>query len=159
MLMTWIFQFQDSRKRELSSEVSDMSTSDRGHASDANIIEERAANLDDLDQVPTFAIHDNSSLPTGSGRQSSNKETATSEATELHEVPHTSDHDEVLMNGNVGSPESRRKSVAEKNGGKGSSIHVGNRSFGFGQRSQDNGFQKVKLHFLLSYSCNYSLCF
>jgi hypothetical protein len=136
-----------------------MSTSDRGHASDANIIEERAANLDDLDQVPTFAIHDNSSLPTGSGRQSSNKETATSEATELHEVPHTSDHDEVLMNGNVGSPESRRKSVAEKNGGKGSSIHVGNRSFGFGQRSQDNGFQKVKLHFLLSYSCNYSLCF
>jgi hypothetical protein len=136
-----------------------MSTSDRGHASDANIIEERAANLDDLDQVPTFAIHDNSSLPTGSGRQSSNKETATSEATELHEVLHTSDHDEVLMNGNVGSPESRRKSVAEKNGGKGSSIHVGNRSFGFGQRSQDNGFQKVKLHFLLSYSCNYSLCF
>lgn len=133
----------DSRKRELSAEVSDMSTSDRDHASDANIIEERAANLEDLDQVPTFAIRDNSSLPTGSGRQSSNKETATSEPTELHEVQHPSDHDEVLMNGNMGSPESRRKSVAEKHGGKGSSIHVGNRSFGFGQRSQDNSFQKA----------------
>ncbi|XP_059445336.1 MAP3K epsilon protein kinase 1-like isoform X2 [Corylus avellana] len=130
----------DSRKRESSAEVSDMSTSDRDHASDANIIEEREANLEDLDQVPTFSIHNNSSVPTGSGTQSSN---STSEATELHEVPHTSEHSEVLMNGNMGSPESRRKSVAEKHGGKGSSIHVGNRSFGFGQRSQDNSFQKA----------------
>uniref|UniRef100_A0A7N2L791 MAP3K epsilon protein kinase 1 n=1 Tax=Quercus lobata TaxID=97700 RepID=A0A7N2L791_QUELO len=133
----------DSRKGELSTEVSDMSKSDQDHASDTNNIEERAAHLEDSDQVPTFAIHEKSSLQAASGQQSSNREVATSEPTELHELPHTSAHGEVLMNGDIGSPESRKKVVTEKHGGKGSSTHVGNRSLGFGQRSQVNNFQRA----------------
>lgn len=133
----------DSRKGELSTEVSDMSKSDQDHASDTNNIEERAAHLEDSDQVPTFAIHEKSSLQAASGQQSSNREVATSEPTELHELPHTSAHGEVLMNGDMGSPESRKKVVTEKHGGKGSSTHVGNRSLGFGQRSQVNNFQRA----------------
>lgn len=133
----------DSRKGELSTEVSDMSKSDQDHASDTNNIEERAAHLEDSDQVPTFAIHEKSSLQAASGQQSSNREEATSEPTELHELPHTSAHGEVLMNGDMGSPESRRKVVTEKHGGKGNSTHVGNRSLGFGQRSQVNNFQRA----------------
>ncbi|XP_075657823.1 MAP3K epsilon protein kinase 1-like [Castanea sativa] len=132
-----------SRKGELSTEVSDMSKSDQDHASDTNNIEERAAHLEDSDQVPTFAIHEKSSLQAASGQQSSNREVATYEPTELHELPHTSAHGEVLMNGDMGSPESRRKVVTEKHGVKGSSTHVGNRSLGFGQRSQVNNFQRA----------------
>lgn len=134
----------DSRKGKLSTEVSDMTKSDQEHASYTNIIEERVAHLEDSDQVPTFAIHEKSSLQTASSQQSSNREVGNSEPTELHEVTHTSIHDEVLMNGDVGSPESRRKVVAEKHGGKGSSTHVGNnRSLGFGQRNQVNSFQRA----------------
>lgn len=129
-----------------------MSKSDQDHASDTNNIEERAAHLEDSDQVPTFAIHEKSSLQAASGQQSSNREVATSEPTELHEVPDTSAHGEVLTNGDMGSPESRRKVVTEKHGGKGSSTHVGNRSLGFGQRSQVNNFQRVRLYYLLLYS-------
>ncbi|KAM3753511.1 hypothetical protein ACB098_03G099400 [Castanea mollissima] len=132
-----------SRKGELSTEVSDMSKSDQDHASDTNNIEERAAHLEDSDQVPTFAIHEKSSLQAASGQQSSNREVANYEPTELHELPHTSAHGEVLMNGDMGSPESRRKVVTEKHGVKGSSTHVGNRSLGFGQRSQVNNFQRA----------------
>lgn len=131
-----------------------MSRSDKDHASDANIMDEREANIEYSDRVLTFGIHEKSSLETASGRQSSNKEVDASEYTELHEVPQNCDHEEVLMEGNIGSPESRRKNVAEKHGGKGSSIHVGNRPFGFGPRSQDSSFQKV-MHFLLlnSFDC------
>lgn len=138
MLMTLIFEFQDTGKGEFSAEGSNISKSDKDAALHTNVIEERVANPDDLDQVPTFAFHEKSYLQTGS-----------SEPTVPHEVPHTSEHDEVLMNGYVGSPESRKKNVAEKHGGKGNSVRVGSRSPGFGQRSQDSSLQKVKFPFLL----------
>ncbi|KAG6718191.1 hypothetical protein I3842_04G138100 [Carya illinoinensis] len=122
----------DTGKGEFSAEGSNISKSDKDAALHTNVIEERVANPDDLDQVPTFAFHEKSYLQTGS-----------SEPTVPHEVPHTSEHDEVLMNGYVGSPESRKKNVAEKHGGKGNSVRVGSRSPGFGQRSQDSSLQKA----------------
>lgn len=140
MLMILIFEFQDTRRGvEFSAERSNMSKSDKDSDSHPNIIEERVPNPDDLDQVPTFAFHENSYPQAGS-----------SEPMELHEVPHTNEHDEVLMNDvNLGSPESRRKKLAEKYGGKGNTVRVFSRSPGFGQRSEDSSLQKVKFPFLL----------
>ncbi|KAK8363856.1 hypothetical protein V6Z12_A03G190500 [Gossypium hirsutum] len=47
------------------------------------------------------------------------------------------------MNGDVGSPESRRKHTEKGHGGKGSSIDIEDASFGFGPITQDAGLQKA----------------
>ncbi|PQQ02183.1 MAP3K epsilon protein kinase 1-like isoform X1 [Prunus yedoensis var. nudiflora] len=80
-----------------------------------------------------------SSFQNGSDKIPSNKELATSDPTELDDLPHKGNHDAVLANGEVRSPESMTKTVSGKHGGKG----VGYRSFGFGQRNQDGSFQKA----------------
>ena len=118
-----------------------MGKSDDDPASDVKSVEEKTDNLEDdlTDQVPTLAIHEKSSLQNGSGIISF-KELAASEPTELDEPPHTSNHDAVLVNGEVRSPELTTKNVSAKQG-KG----VGYRAFGFGTRNQDGSFQKVRL--------------
>ncbi|KAM2422529.1 MAP3K epsilon protein kinase 1-like [Malus sylvestris] len=130
----------DSGKELLSTEVPDMGRSDDNPASDVKSVEEKTDNLEDdlTDEVPTLAIHEKSSLQNGSGRISS-QELAASEPTELDEPPHASNHDAVLVNGEVRSPELTTKNVSGKQGGKG----VGYRAFGFGTRNQDGSFQKA----------------
>lgn len=131
----------DSKKELLSTEVSDMSKSDDDPASVLKFSEEKTDDLEDdvTDQVPTLAIREKSSFQNGSDKIPSNKELATSDPTELDDLPHKGNHDAVLANGEVRSPESMTKNVSGKHGGKG----VGYRSFGFGQRNQDGSFQKA----------------
>ncbi|KAK9275389.1 hypothetical protein L1049_022653 [Liquidambar formosana] len=136
----------DPRKELLSTEEVDISKSDKDHGSDCNIVEERAENPEDgvlSDQVLTLAIHEKSAIRTSSVRLSANGEVAPYPV-ELHESSHMGDQDEVLMNGEVGSPDSGRKNaVVRKHEGKASSVHADNRSFGFGLKSQDNSLQKA----------------
>lgn len=130
----------ESRKKLLSTEVVDESKSNKDRDSSSTIVEERTENPEDdvqSDQVPTLAIHDKSSLQTSSGRLSGSCEVATCYPTELHEPSHMGDQKEVLMNGEVGSPDSRRKDVDSR-----TFEEKRDRSFAFGPRSQDNSFQK-----------------
>ncbi|KAL6187219.1 hypothetical protein ACLB2K_043334 [Fragaria x ananassa] len=131
----------DSRKELLSTGISDVRKSGEDPASDVKSVEEKADGLENdlTDPAPTLAIHDKSSLQNGSGRISSNKELAASEAAELDDRAHTANIDEPPMNGEVKSPELTTKSVTKH--GKGNSI--GFRSFGFGARNQDGTFEKA----------------
>lgn len=141
--MTWAFKFQGSRK-DLP-EAMHLSKSDKENSSNGNLVEERTENLDDViqsDQVPTLSIHEKSAIQTGSGILSSNKVVGTKDPIELQEISNSSDREEMLISGEAGSPETRRKNVATKHGGKGSSNNVENKSFGF-PRSQNNNLQKV----------------
>nr|KJB31830.1 hypothetical protein B456_005G210100 [Gossypium raimondii] len=107
------------------------------------VLEETANNLDnDLlsDQVPTLAIHESLSLQSSSGRLSVKNVVAAHASDQLHD---TSNQDEVTINGDVGSPESRRKHTEKGHGGKGSSIDIEDASFGFGPITQDAGLQKA----------------
>ncbi|PON41696.1 Phosphorylase kinase, gamma catalytic subunit [Parasponia andersonii] len=130
----------DSMKEVSSTDVVDTTNSDQIPASDSNLVDDRTENPEDdlSDQVPTLAIHEKSSLQNGLGKVSSNREVTTSEEAELLELPQPSSHDEVLVNGDVGSPVSKMI-----NGGKASSSSNTTRPFGFGQRNQDTSFQKV----------------
>ncbi|KAL5761355.1 hypothetical protein ACOSP7_017619 [Xanthoceras sorbifolium] len=128
--------------KELSPEANDMNKSDKRHSSNGNLVE-RIENLEDdllSDQVPTLAIHE-SSLRTGSGKLSTNKVVATNEPNDPQEVSNTSDQDEI--NGEVGSPESRRKDIASKHGGRGSSSNVDSKSYVLGSKSQKCSLQKA----------------
>ncbi|TYJ43852.1 hypothetical protein E1A91_A03G181800v1 [Gossypium mustelinum] len=107
------------------------------------VLEETANNLDNdilSDQVPTLAIHESLSLQSSSGRLSDKNVVAAHASAQLHD---TSNQDEVTMNGDVGSPESRRKHTEKGHGGKGSSIDIEDASFGFGPITQDAGLQKA----------------
>ena len=73
---------------------------------------------------------------------------------QLHEISH---QDEVMINGDVGSPESRRKHMEKGHGGKGSLIDIENKSFGFVPIARDAGLQKVMLHEMVSVSENVNL--
>ncbi|XVE92897.1 hypothetical protein REPUB_Repub01dG0143100 [Reevesia pubescens] len=131
-----------SRKELLSAEIADRSKYDHDHSADNNLLE-GVNNLDDdllSDQVPTLAIHEKSSLQGGSAILSVKNVMAALGPARLHEI---SNQDEVMINGDVGSPESRRKHTEKTYGGKGSSIDIENKSFGFGHMSQDAGLQKA----------------
>ncbi|KAJ0038914.1 hypothetical protein Pint_23172 [Pistacia integerrima] len=126
-------------------EAMHLSKSDKENSSNGNLVEERIENLDDViqsDQVPTLSILEKSAIQTGSGTISSNKVVGAKDPTELQEISNTSDQEEMLISGEAGSPETRRKNVATKHGGKGSSNNVENKSFGF-PRSQNNTLQKA----------------
>ncbi|KAK2635752.1 hypothetical protein Ddye_030544 [Dipteronia dyeriana] len=131
-------------EKELLPEASDMNNSDNRHSSNGNLVE-RTGNVEvDLlsDQVPTLAIHEKSLLKIGSDKLSANKMVAaTNEPNDLQEVSNTSDQDEAY--GEVGSPESRWKNIANKHGGRGSSSNVENKSYGLGPRSQKSSVQKA----------------
>ncbi|ESR50763.1 hypothetical protein CICLE_v10030510mg [Citrus x clementina] len=135
-----------SRKELLSPAATHLSKSDKEHSSNGNLAEERVENPEDeplSDQVPTLAIHEMSLVQTGSGRLPSNKITATNDQSQLQEITNTSDKDEMLINGETQSPESRRKNLDSKHGGKGTSISVDNKSFGFCPRTDNNSLQKA----------------
>lgn len=112
------------------------------NASVPNFSDERAQKEDHVpsDQVLTLAIREKSLLQTGSSNLSPNREVGNSEPTGNHEISNEGLH-EVMMNGEVGSPQSR--GMASKVGGKDSSVNNGNKSFAFGPRGQDNGSLKV----------------
>lgn len=132
----------------MSPEATHLSKSDKEHSSNGNLAEEIVENPEDdplSDQVPTLAIHEMSLVQTGSGRLPSNKITATNDQSQLQEIPNTGDKDEMLINGEAQSPELRRKNLAGKHGGKGTSISVENKSFGFSSRTENNSLQKVIL--------------
>lgn len=135
-----------SRKELLSPAATHLSKSDKEHSSNGNLAEERVENPEDeplSDQVPTLAIHEMSLVQTGSGRLPSNKITATNDQSQLQEITNTSDKDEMRINGETQSPESRQKNLDSKHGGKGTSISVDNKSFGFSPRTDNNSLQKA----------------
>ncbi|CAK7337960.1 unnamed protein product [Dovyalis caffra] len=139
-----VADFEAVSRKELLTESDDFSKSDKDNSSNGDVMEERNDKLDDdyhSDQVPTLAIHEMSSLRTSSGRLSMNREAAACApfqgATSMH------DKVQVLTNGDMESSDARGKNIDRRNGGKASSAHVENGSFGFATRSQDNGLQKA----------------
>ncbi|XP_030526633.1 MAP3K epsilon protein kinase 1-like isoform X1 [Rhodamnia argentea] len=101
---------------------------------------------DDLSsyQVPTLAILEKSSLQLGSAMENAEKEIDTSCEHMALEHPEKSDHDEALINCEMGSPESSRRKKT-KNGGTGNLKHAENSSFGFGSKSQDSFKKAAKM--------------
>ena len=150
VLITRSFAFQDNGKELSSTEIVDMTKSGHHRVSDSDLIDDGTETPEDdlSDQVPTLALHEKSPQ-NGSGTGSSNREGTTSVRAELHELPQPSDRNEVLRNGEIGSPASKIKS-----GGKGSSPSTTNRPFGFGQRNQDTSYQKVDFYNPLLVSSN-----
>lgn len=113
-----------------------------------NLGEERPANTEDevtSDQVPTLALHDKLFIRNSSRRLFVDTKMDIASPPEHDEAPSAGDWDEVLTNGDVASPDSRRKNVVagKKHEGKGSSKHVENNIFDFEVISQDNSSQKV----------------
>ncbi|KAJ1389657.1 Serine-threonine/tyrosine-protein kinase, catalytic domain [Sesbania bispinosa] len=134
---------KEGSAKEFSTVAADSSKSHEDNASDSNAPNERTEKADDVpsDQVLTLAIREKSFLQTGSSKLSSNREMDSSEPTGNHEISNAKDLHEVMMNGEVGSPQSR--GMASKVVGKDSSINNGNKSFAFGPRGQDNGSLKI----------------
>ncbi|WVZ03042.1 hypothetical protein V8G54_023848 [Vigna mungo] len=132
---------EDSGK-EISSVAAQGRKSHEDNASVPNFSDERTQKEDHVpsDQVLTLAIREKSLLQTGSSNLSPNREVGNSEPTGNHEISNEGLH-EVMMNGEVGSPQSR--GMASKVGGKDSSVNNGNKSFAFGPRGQDNGSLKA----------------
>ncbi|KAK7341329.1 hypothetical protein VNO80_24255 [Phaseolus coccineus] len=130
---------EDSSK-ELSSGAAHGSKS---HEDNASVPNERTEKADHVpsDQVLTLAIREKSFLQTGSSKLSPNREGGNSEPIGDHEISNAKDLHEVMMNGEVGSPQSRV--MASKTEGKDSSVNNGNKSFAFGPRGQDNGSLKA----------------
>lgn len=118
-----------------------MNKSDQNQTSDSNLVEERTDNVEDdllLDQVPTLAIHEKSSLQNSSGLVSNRQRVNSDQA--------GANNREVLVNGEVKSPEPMME-----NGGKESSLNAGSKSFGFGKRNHDYSSQKVLLYLLFGF--------
>ncbi|KAL7258143.1 hypothetical protein ACSBR1_004297 [Camellia fascicularis] len=130
-----------SEKELLSTDVADIGKYDENNGSSSNLVEEITDNLVDdnlSDQVLTFAIHEKVSLNMGSVRLSGDNDVPPSHPLELHRPPHIGDEGEVLLNGKVGSFDSRRKNIPAKNlEGNGSASHVEHKSFGFGMKNQE----------------------
>lgn len=105
-----------------------------GSASDSNFPNESTEKVDDVpsDEVPTLAIHEKSFQQIGFSKPSSDGEMGSTEPTGNHEISNTKDLHEVVMNGEVGSPQSR-----------GMTNKVGGKSFAFGPRGHDKGPAKA----------------
>lgn len=126
-----------------------MDKADQDEASNSNVVEDKTDNVEDdllLDQVPTLAIHETSSLQNSSLGVSSDRQRVPSDQADA------SNH-EVLVNGVARSPEPKLE-----NGRKQSSLYIGSRPFGFGKRNQENSTQKVELQYWLLVSSLYDVC-
>ncbi|KAI8022281.1 MAP3K epsilon protein kinase 1 [Camellia lanceoleosa] len=136
-----------SEKELLSTDVADIDKYDENNGSSSNLVEEITDNLVDdnlSDQVLTFAIHEKVSLNMGSVRLSGDNDVPPSHPLELHRPPHIGDEGEVLLNGKVGSFDSRRKNIPAKDlEGNGSASHVEHKSFGFGMKNQEYSPRKA----------------
>ncbi|KAJ6929589.1 MAP3K epsilon protein kinase 1-like [Populus alba x Populus x berolinensis] len=139
-----VADFKAGSRKESLPDSEDVSKSDKNTSSDGDVVEERIDKLEDdlhSDQVPTLAIHENSSLKTSPGRLSTNKVAAASPL--LHGSMPSHYQDEILTIDDLESPDARGKNIERRNGGKTSSAHVENGSFGFATRNQDNGLRKA----------------
>ncbi|CAN1255160.1 MAP3K epsilon protein kinase 1 [Linum perenne] len=118
-------------KTDLSGEMTDEIKSDKNQSSGNDEPDECIHS----DQAPTLALHEKLSL-----------QLHPPDKDKVVASPHGStdmrDQDDVLMNGNLEFPDTRRKSVDKKLGGKGSALNE-SKSFGFPSRSPDNGSQKA----------------
>ncbi|KAI8022285.1 MAP3K epsilon protein kinase 1 [Camellia lanceoleosa] len=136
-----------SEKELLSTDVADIDKYDENNGSSSNLVEEITDNLVDdnlSDQVLTFAIHEKVSLNMGSVRLSGDNDVPPSHPLELHRPPHIGDEGEVLLNGKMGSFDSRRKNIPVKDlEGNGSTSHVEHKSFGFGMKNQEYSPRKA----------------
>ncbi|KAK7404350.1 hypothetical protein VNO78_05179 [Psophocarpus tetragonolobus] len=133
---------EDSAK-ELTTVAADSGKAHEDRASDSNVPNERTEKADDVpsDQVLTLAIREKSFLQTSSSKLSSNREVVNSESIANNEFSNAKDLHEVMVNGEVESPQSR--GMASKIGGNDCSASNGNKSFVFGARGQDNGSLKA----------------
>lgn len=132
---------KESKTELLVAEAADTGKSGDDNDSSCNPVEERADISEDdalSNHVATLAIHEKSPVP----KNSVNNEAVSS--TEPHEPSVTGETEIVLMNGDIGSPESRLKNTAGgKTEGKGSVVHAEHSSSGHGPRSQDYSPRKA----------------
>ncbi|KAL2518562.1 MAP3K epsilon protein kinase 1 [Abeliophyllum distichum] len=137
---------KESKTELLLKVTSEISKSTEEDNPTVDLIEERTHNREDdvtSDQIPTFALHENSQTQSSSIRDGDNSEPSVCNLLE-HESSNLDQQNRAMANGELESPESRSKSaVARKTEGRGSSVPVEQGSFDFGQKSQDYGPQKA----------------
>ncbi|CAI0378079.1 unnamed protein product [Linum tenue] len=123
-------------KTDLSAEMTDVVRSDKNLATAFDVGDDGI----DSDQVPTLTIRESLCPQLHSDRGSEHNGVASNApqgSTDMH------DHDDVLVNGNVEFPDTRRTNADKKTGGKGNAGLNEGKSFGFLSRSPDNGAQKA----------------
>ena len=121
----------------------DVIKADDEHDPGNNLAEERIENSGEIssEQVLTLAIHEKPSIESASAHIE-----GIPGGDQLIEQGHKVDHDELLIEGRLGSPKSKKKdAVTGKVEGKGTSVLKMNSLFTFGSRSQDENRQKVRL--------------
>lgn len=122
----FIFNIQDYQTDSLSREaIAEFDISSKDKDAKHEILEDINATPEEeisSDQVPTLTLQEKLPINSSSVKLSSNSEAATS--TELHEPSESHTREKILPNGDLGSPNSRKKNiVARKTEVKGSS-HV-----------------------------------
>ncbi|GAB4844259.1 MAP3K epsilon protein kinase 1 [Ancistrocladus abbreviatus] len=138
-------EWKASRREKSMQEVVDVAKSDEDPDPCSNHVEE-VENSEDVpaDQVPTLAIHEKPSGESGTFRAPCHKDAGPGSSEEHHDPPNELNLDEVLMNGDLGSPTSRKKDAAiEENERKGIAMHKVNSLFSFGPRSREESRQKA----------------
>ncbi|GMH12499.1 hypothetical protein Nepgr_014340 [Nepenthes gracilis] len=132
-----------SRRDKTLKEVVDAVKSDEDNGPCSRHVEEGEQPSEDIpsDQVPTLAIREKLPIEASSSRVYAHEETGSASAEVQHGHPPKSDPDEVLMNGELGSPDST-KNDAEEHERKESAIRKVNSLFSFGPRTQDGSLQK-----------------
>ncbi|CAK9140750.1 unnamed protein product [Ilex paraguariensis] len=124
----------------LSTEAADTSDFNKTGGFSPNHVEEIAYNPEDdsSDQVPTLAIREKSLLHASSTTQLANTGEAPSNPTDLQKSPHLGDVEDVVMNGELESPGSRRKNIIARTfEGKGSFVNVDHISSSAGPKIPD----------------------
>lgn len=117
--------------------------SEKDQPSSSDLGEEGTDNSeDDLmpDQVPTFSIHEKSSLEPGTCSISSDTK-GTSE--DVSEFNGESEHDEIPGNLDTDTSETRKSTLATQQVGKECSIQVDQTSHSFSLKGEDRGRRKV----------------
>lgn len=148
LILNCVPDFQDS-KTELSSREAANDKPSEDKDSKSSIVGERADDPEGVlpDQVPTLALHEMSPAQTSSSRLTSKDEPT---STELHEPSHSLSQEKVLINGDLGSPDSKRKNVVPRKAEvKGSSCHLEHGSSSSAPKNQNYSPRKVKCLLLL----------
>ncbi|KAL8139902.1 hypothetical protein V2J09_005923 [Rumex salicifolius] len=122
--------------------VAGAQNSDTETGSSSIVNGESVENVNDFhtDQVPTLAIHEKSSNGSGSSQISANGDMASVSSKEDIVNPDKGDQNELLPNGEIGSPK-RKEFASAKHERKASAVQKVNSLFSFGSRGQD--VQKV----------------
>ncbi|GFP92560.1 serine/threonine-protein kinase sepa [Phtheirospermum japonicum] len=128
-----------STEKEGNTELQSSETQGTSKSSENDSTEERADNLEgDMlsDQVPTFAIHEKSTLQTSSDRQLDSHEASIFDSAE-HKTSNLNQQDEMLVNGEVEPAESTRRNVARNSENKGGSVALQHGKTTSGQKNQN----------------------